>query len=161
MRAPVMRMPPLLTHVAGAWKVFAWGGGRGEKVVAGIKKGPGGRRAGAGRKKGVPNQVTTDIRQAFRNLIEKQAGNFDTWLKRVASKDPGRALDLVSRLSEYCVPKLGRTEITGANGGPLETRAITQQTDDELLRRIDQLRAGGADAARGADAQAPGAPRAH
>lgn len=68
--------------------------------------------AGKGRKKGVPNKVTADVRKSFSLLLEGAAPKLQTWLNRVAKKEPGRALDLVAKLAEYHIPKLSRTELS-------------------------------------------------
>jgi hypothetical protein len=46
----------------------------------------------------------------------------DRWLNEVADKDPHKALDIIQKLSEYHIPKLARTEVTGLDGGPQEHR---------------------------------------
>lgn len=88
-----------------------------------------GRKTG-GRQKGSINKITSDVRQAFANLLESNSQNLSGWLKRVARKDPGRALDIVARLAEYHVPKLARTEVTGKDGGPIVVQTTPQ---DERL----------------------------
>ena len=76
--------------------------------------------AGPGRPKGMPNKATGIVREAIANLLERNAPNMDRWLNEVADKDPHKALDIIQKLSEYHIPKLARTEVTGAGGGPQE-----------------------------------------
>jgi hypothetical protein len=73
---------------------------------------------GKGRPKGAPNKSTAIVREAIANLLERNAPNMDRWLNEVAQDDPYKALDLMNKLSEYHIPKLARTELTGADGGP-------------------------------------------
>jgi hypothetical protein len=76
--------------------------------------------AGPGRPKGMPNKATGIVREAIANLLERNAPNMDRWLNEVADKDPHKALDIIQKLSEYHIPKLARTEVTGLDGGPQE-----------------------------------------
>ena len=73
--------------------------------------------AGKGRPKGAVNKSTAIVREAIANLLERNAPNMDKWLNEVAQDDPYKALDLMNKLSEYHIPKLARTEVTGADGG--------------------------------------------
>lgn len=75
---------------------------------------------GKGRPKGAVNKSTQIVREAIANLLERNAPNMDRWLNEVADKDPHKALDIIQKLSEYHIPKLARTEVTGAGGGPQE-----------------------------------------
>ncbi|HEV7607066.1 MAG TPA: hypothetical protein VGO61_07005 [Steroidobacteraceae bacterium] len=75
-----------------------------------LKSGRGGKRTGAGRPKGSPNKVTMDVRKAFAHLLEAAAPKLETWLTRVAKRSPARALDIVAKLAEYHVPKLGKLD---------------------------------------------------
>lgn len=71
---------------------------------------------GKGRPKGTPNKSTAIVREAIANLLERNAPNMDKWLNEVAQDDPYKALDLMNKLSEYHIPKLARTEVTGRDG---------------------------------------------
>jgi len=76
---------------------------------------------GRGRKKGVPNKVTTEFRETIRNLLEKNEKNISKWLDQVAEQDPSKALDHIGKLAEYAAPKLSRAEVTGDGGGPVKS----------------------------------------
>lgn len=70
-----------------------------------------GHKLGKGRPKGVPNKDTKEIREAFQMLIEENLDNMTEWLKRVADKNPAKAMELINGLSDYVIPKLNRTEV--------------------------------------------------
>jgi len=63
-----------------------------------------------GRPKGALNKSTTKIREAFTKLVEENIDNMTLWLERVAKDNPREALNIISNLSEYTVPKLSRVE---------------------------------------------------
>ena len=78
-----------------------------------------------GRKPGTPNKATQDVREAIAIFAQANVGSMDAWLKQVAEKDPAKALDLYLRAIEYHLPKLGRMEHTGQDGGPLVVEVLT------------------------------------
>lgn len=71
-----------------------------------------------GRMKGTPNKVTGEVRETFRLLLEGNVSRMQNWLDAVASEDPAKALDVLTKLAEFVVPKLARSELTGPDGGP-------------------------------------------
>lgn len=75
--------------------------------------------AGKGRKKGVPNKLTADVREAIATLAQANVGRCQAWLDRIAVDDPDKAFDLYLKMLEYHVPKLARSEHTGEGGGPV------------------------------------------
>ena len=79
--------------------------------------------AGKGRPKGAPNKLTTDVREAIKMLAENNITKLDLWLTRVSKRTPAKAADILLRTLEYHIPKLGRSEITGKNGEPVEVRS--------------------------------------
>jgi len=105
---------------------------------------PGERRGG--RKAGTPNRVTQEFRETVRKLLDDNAENVAKWLKLVAeghkngdnarAPDPGRALELLSRLAEFAAPKLGRQEITGADGQPLFGQPNRQELIERAIARM-------------------------
>jgi hypothetical protein len=64
-----------------------------------------------GRPKGSPNKTTQEIRDAFQCFVEDNTDKLQDWLERVAEKNPAKAIELMSNLSEYILPKLSRTEV--------------------------------------------------
>ena len=72
-----------------------------------------------GRPKGSGNIATAQIKKAYQELLENNLENMNGWLARMASEDEGKALDFMLKLSEYILPKLARTEMTGADGEDL------------------------------------------
>jgi hypothetical protein len=96
-----------------------------------------GRKTG-GRKKGAPNKVTAEARAVFRALLDKKAAELDAMIDETRygieiekttdagtvvgrlNADPGKAVDLILKMAEFCIPKLGRQEHVGEGGGPVE-----------------------------------------
>lgn len=98
------------------------------------KPGKGGRPKGGkkfgGRKKGTPNKVSGDVREALKLLAECHVRELATWMKQI--RDPARRIQLFIDLLEYTVPKLGRMEHTGPNGGPIQQQTLGIQLDGAL-----------------------------
>lgn len=89
-----------------------------------------------GRTKGTPNKVSQEFRDTVKRVLEANSENVGRWLTMVAEgdgdskPDPGKALDLLAKLAEFAAPKLARTEVTGAGGGPVVVAA--SPTDERL-----------------------------
>ena len=73
----------------------------------------------AGKKPGTVNRTTKHIREAYQKLTEDNLDNMSLWLNQIAQDDPAKAMDTMIRLSEYILPKLARTELTGHDGDNL------------------------------------------
>ena len=82
-------------------------------------------RAGMGRPPGVPNKSTSAVRVAIARMADENADNFVGWLNQVASTNPEKACDIYLKEIEYHIPKLARTEVTGAENGPLTIKVVT------------------------------------
>ena len=93
--------------------------------------GRGGLRANAGKKKGSPktggrqkgsvNRTTAQAREAIAQFVDGNAHRLEQWLDDIAAEEGSKSAFLCfSTMLEYHVPKLARTEHTGANDGPIE-----------------------------------------
>lgn len=90
-------------------------------VSRGTKRPP---NAGKGRKKGVPNKATADVRACVAGIAQNLAPEVEGWIRKGAKKNPLGAAHLLAQLLEYHIPKLARTEVTGEGGGPLQVHII-------------------------------------
>ena len=91
------------------------------------------------------NKATGEARQAIAKFVDGNAHRLQEWLDQVAegvpatdasgkpvtddsgkvrfvvAPNPEKAFSLFQSVVEYHVPKLNRSEVTGANGGPVES----------------------------------------
>jgi hypothetical protein len=58
-----------------------------------------------GRPKGIPNKDTQEVKDAYLALIQGNLPMIQEWLDRVAERDPGRAFDMLMKLSPFVIPK--------------------------------------------------------
>jgi hypothetical protein len=90
-----------------------------------------GRKApGSGRKPGVQNKITNDVRKAIATIAENKIGEVEGWLTDIAKEDKQKALDLYLRLIEYHIPKLARVEMQAQ---------VTVKTHEELLDELEAI----------------------
>jgi len=82
------------------------------------KSGVGGKREGAGRKAGVPNKVTGDVKAAIAAFTSANVDKLDMWLNSI--DDPAKRLDLYFKALEYTMPKLARSELVGDKEQPIQ-----------------------------------------
>ena len=96
------------------------------------KPGRGGARAGAGRKKGIPNRLTTSMKEAIRDAFQELgcAG----YLVRIGHDDPRTFCSLLGRV----IPR----EVGGPDGEPIKVQDVS---DLELARRLGFILASGGD----------------
>lgn len=86
-----------------------------------------------GRKPGSPNKSTALAREAIATFVDANTPRLQGWLDDIAADPkhgPVAAFKCVQDLLEYHIPKLARTEVTGANGGPIVVKASDK---DEAL----------------------------
>lgn len=86
---------------------------------------------GPGRPKGSLNKATKDKREWVSKLLEDREDLIEEALDSLAQEDPDKALKHLLGLLEYTTPKLARSEITGADNGPVELFMVKRLGDPE------------------------------
>lgn len=78
-----------------------------------------------GSRKGIPNKATANAREAIARLVDGNAGRLQEWIDQIAEQEgPLAAWRCFMDVVEYHIPKLARTEHTGADGGAVQ-HAVT------------------------------------
>lgn len=116
------------------------------------------KRMGSGRPPGALNKTTREARAAIAEFVDGNAHRLQEWLDRVANgvprlneenvqmhdeagnpmwlvpPNPEKAFNLFQSVVEYHVPKLARSELTGADGGMIGIAAVDLKglSDDDL-----------------------------
>jgi hypothetical protein len=132
----------------------------------------GGRKPGSGgRPPGIPNKATRAAREAIAAFVDDNAPRMQEWLDKVAHgvprvdaegnqlhdedgnpmwfhpPNPEKAFNMLRDVVEYHVPKLARSELTGAGGGPIGVAAIDMKgLSDAELETMQRLLAKASDA---------------
>jgi len=117
-----------------------------------------------GRPPGTPNKATREARLAIAAFVDNNAERLQEWLDTVAAgvprndtagnqmrdndgnplwvvpPNPEKAFNLFQTVVEYHVPKLARTEMTGAGGGPIGVAALDlKHLSDTELAQVARL----------------------
>lgn len=89
------------------------------KSGKGVWRGPENLANRNGRPPGAKNKNTELIRIAYQKLTEDNLQNMSLWIQQIAADNPEKAFKLMLEMSEFVLPKLNRTELTGQNGDDL------------------------------------------
>jgi len=71
-----------------------------------------------GRPAGKPNKATIEFKEALNKLMDHAAPELVKWLGEI--EDPFKRFEVLSKFAEFIYPKLGRTELTGKDGGAID-----------------------------------------
>ena len=81
---------------------------------------------------------TSLIREAYQNLTEMNLENMSLWIQQIGAEDPAKAFDLMLKMSEFVLPKLNRTELTGQDGDDL-FKNLKFEFGPSVQDRLDSL----------------------
>ena len=109
-----------------------------DKPTKGVWRGPEHLANRKGRLLGSKNKNTQLIREAYANLTTMNLENMSEWLTRIAETHPERAFKLMLEMSEFIIPKINRTELTGQNGDDL-FKSLTFEFGPNVKERMDSL----------------------
>jgi len=110
------------------------------KSGPGIWRGPVDKANRNGRPVGSKNKNTQQIREAYQMLTEANLENMSLWIQQIAADNPEKAFKLMLEMSEFVLPKLQRTELTGSNGEDL-FKNLTFEFGPSVNDRLDSLNA--------------------
>lgn len=97
-------------------------------------------RQKVGRKPGVPNKTTVDVREAIAKLSRDNVGQLQKWIRQVADNgDPAKAAELLLKAIEYHIPKQRALEVTG--GATINILAILDRAQQTGLDGLLQAQA--------------------
>jgi len=88
-----------------------------------------------GRKAGTPNKANEAARLAIAKFVNDNVEKLQSWLDKIAEKDPKQAYDCFMAIVEYHVPKLARTELAGDEDNPI--KAVTDININLISKRAD------------------------
>ena len=63
-----------------------------------------------------PNKTTTEIREAFANLLKGRDAELQEALDKLRDRDPKSYLEMYVKISQRFAPEVSRAEITGMDG---------------------------------------------
>lgn len=82
-----------------------------------------------GRPKGSPNKATTEIKEAYTNLIHGNLHEIQEWINRVAQRNPEKAFDMLMKLSPFVLPKKQEMDLNIEN--PIQIIVPPKKEEDE------------------------------
>lgn len=66
-----------------------------------------------GRKKGVPNKSTAEIKEIITRVVGNQLDMLEDDLKKIRKESPARAAEIYMKMVDYVLPKQSKIDIEG------------------------------------------------
>lgn len=80
--------------------------------------------AGIGKVKGTRNTINQSVREIFQEFVYRNASTAQELYEKVSKKDPAKALQILTNLADFVLPRLQRTEMTVAGSPLISTNPI-------------------------------------
>jgi hypothetical protein len=94
-----------------------------------------------GRKKGVPNKSTAEIKEIITRIVGNQLEHIEKDLDRIRKTDPAEAMRLSSKFIDYVLPKQTKMEIEGELTHKVEKVIIEIRKNDSKHTDNNNIRA--------------------
>ena len=78
-----------------------------------------------GRKKGVPNKSTKELREALTSILTVNLDEIDAKLTEVANDNPAKYIELLLKIAEYALPKMQSAQIVEQQNAKTYTISFT------------------------------------
>jgi hypothetical protein len=97
-----------------------------------------------GRKKGIPNKSTAEIKEIITRIVGNQLEHIEKDLDKIRKTDPAEAMRLSSKFIDYVLPKQTKMEIEGELTHKVEKVIIeirkndSKHTDDSNVRESNR-----------------------
>jgi hypothetical protein len=66
-----------------------------------------------GRKKGIPNKSTAEIKEIITRVVGNQLDMLEDDLKKIRKESPARAAEIYMKMVDYVLPKQSKIELEG------------------------------------------------
>jgi hypothetical protein len=81
--------------------------------------------AGIGRKPGTRNQITLSMRDMMQDFCILNLAHAQELYDRLAKREPGKALQILTNLCDFVLPRLARTEVVSDGNALISSVPIT------------------------------------
>lgn len=90
-----------------------------------------------GRKKGVPNKTTSEIKEIITRIVGNQLEHIEKDLDKIRKSDPAEAMRLSQKFIEYVLPKQTRMDLIGEINHKVDKVVIEIKKNEQNNKHTD------------------------